>query len=90
MASTISTTALTDVVQAEDLRMSWCGGDSRHKATQAALQICGERHGRMISPAFIGFDGHFERRATQIAGRTDPDIIDLSNWLQTQLTGYGP
>lgn len=79
LAFAISTTALTGMAQAADLRMSWWGGDSRHEATQAALQICGERHGHTISPEFTGFGGHFERLATQIAGRTEPDIMQV-NW----------
>ena len=79
LALAMSTTAICGVAQAEDLRMSWWGGDSRHEATQAALEVCGERHGHTISPEFTGFGGHFERLATQIAGRTEPDIMQV-NW----------
>jgi oligogalacturonide transport system substrate-binding protein len=79
LALALSTSALCGMAQAEDLRMSWWGGGSRHEATQAALQICGERHGHTISPEFTGFSGHFERLATQIAGRTEPDIMQV-NW----------
>ncbi|MGP1355598.1 ABC transporter substrate-binding protein [Roseicyclus sp.] len=79
LALALSTTTLCGVAQAEELRMSWWGGDSRHEATQAALQICGERHGHTISPEFTGFSGHFERLATQIAGGTEPDIMQV-NW----------
>jgi len=75
----LTTTALCGVAQAADLRMSWWGGDSRHEATQAALKICGERHGHTISPEFTGWSGHFERLATQIAGGTEPDIMQV-NW----------
>lgn len=79
LALALSSTALCGVAQAEELRMSWWGGESRHVATQAALEACGERHGHTISPEFTGFDGHFERLATQIAGRTEPDIMQV-NW----------
>jgi oligogalacturonide transport system substrate-binding protein len=75
----LSTTAICGVAQAADLRMSWWGGDSRHEATQAALNICGEKYGHTISPEFTGWSGHFERLATQIAGRTEPDIMQV-NW----------
>lgn len=79
LALALSTTALCGIAQAEELRMSWWGGDSRHEATQAALKACGERHGHTISPEFTGFSGHFERLATQIAGGTEPDIMQV-NW----------
>ena len=75
----LASTALSGMAQAEDLRMSWWGGDSRHEATQAALEVCGARHGHSISPEFTGFSGHFERLATQIAGGTEPDIMQV-NW----------
>lgn len=74
LASTFATPLL-----AADLRMSWWGGDSRHKATQEALKVCGEKHGHTISPEFTGFDGHLEKLTTQIAGRTEADIMQV-NW----------
>ena len=64
---------------AEDLRMSWWGGDSRHTATQAALEICGEKHGHTISPEFTGFDGYLEKLTTQMAGGTEADLVQV-NW----------
>ncbi len=81
-----STTALATVLaltaasaNAADLRMSWWGGDSRHAATQEALKVCGEKHGHTISPEFGGWTGHFEKLTTQIAGRTEADIMQV-NW----------
>ena len=79
LALALTTTALAGVAQAADLRMSWWGGDSRHEATQAALKACGEKHGHTISPEFTGWSGHFERLATQIAGGTEADIMQV-NW----------
>lgn len=75
----LATTALAGTANAADLRMSWWGGDSRHAATQEALQVCGEKHGHTISPEFTGFSGHFEKVATQIAGGTEADIMQI-NW----------
>src|SRR5690606_3327660 len=72
------TTALSSA-QAADLRVSWWGGDARHEATQEALQICGEKYGHTISPEFTGFDGHLERLTTQLAGGTEPDLMQV-NW----------
>ncbi|UWQ97466.1 ABC transporter substrate-binding protein [Rhodobacteraceae bacterium M385] len=75
----LSTTAMVAPLQAEELRMSWWGGDSRHEATQAALLACGEAHGHTISPEYTGWSGHFERLTTQIAGGTEADIMQV-NW----------
>ncbi|RYH03503.1 carbohydrate ABC transporter substrate-binding protein [Salipiger sp. IMCC34102] len=75
----LATTALAGTANAADLRMSWWGGDSRHEATQAALTACGEKHGHTIQPEFTGWSGHFEKVATQIAGGTEADIMQI-NW----------
>ncbi|WP_159587462.1 ABC transporter substrate-binding protein [Chelativorans xinjiangense] len=64
---------------AADLRMSWWGGDSRHVATQEALKACGEKHGHTIKPEFTGWTGHQEKVATQLAGSTEADIMQI-NW----------
>lgn len=75
----LATTALAGTAGAADLRMSWWGGDSRHQATQTALEICGEKHGHTISPEFTGWSGHFEKLTTQIAGGTEADLMQV-NW----------
>ena len=75
----LGTTVLAAPAFAEDLRMSWWGGDSRHAATQAALEVCGAKHGHTISPEFTGWSGHFEKLTTQIAGGTEADIMQV-NW----------
>lgn len=81
------TTALATLVaitagstaSAADLRMSWWGGDSRHVATQEALKICGEKHGHTIRAEFSGWSGFQEKFATQMAGKTEADILQI-NW----------
>ena len=75
----LASTALSGPAMAADLRMSWWGGDSRHEATQAALEACGTKHGHTIKPEFTGWSGHFEKVATQIAGGTEADIMQI-NW----------
>lgn len=75
----LATTALATSVHAADLRMSWWGGDSRHAATQAALEVCGEKYGHTINPEFTGWSGHYEKLTTQIAGGTEADIMQV-NW----------
>ncbi|WP_029375514.1 ABC transporter substrate-binding protein [Oceanicola sp. S124] len=79
IAMALAGTALSGTAQAADLRMSWWGGDSRHEATQEALKVCGEKHGHTIQPEFTGWGGHFEKVATQIAGKTEADIMQI-NW----------
>lgn len=75
----LATTALSGTAHAADLRMSWWGGDSRHEATQAALEVCGAKYGHTISPEFTGWSGHFEKLTTQIAGGTEADLMQV-NW----------
>ncbi|WP_425287736.1 ABC transporter substrate-binding protein [Pseudorhizobium banfieldiae] len=64
---------------AADLRMSWWGGESRHVATQKALEACGAKHGHTVKGEFTGFDGYLEKLTTQMAGRTEADIVQV-NW----------
>jgi len=75
----LATTVLTGAANAADLRMSWWGGDSRHAATQAALEVCGAKYGHTINPEFTGWSGHYEKVATQLAGGTEADIMQI-NW----------
>ncbi|UFM64192.1 ABC transporter substrate-binding protein [Paracoccus sp. MA] len=80
-AAALTCTALVSgqAVMADELRMSWWGGDSRHVATQAALQACGAKHGHRIKGEFTGFDGYLEKLTTQMAGGTEADILQV-NW----------
>ena len=77
-AASISPLSLS-TANAANLRMSWWGSDDRHIATQEALKICGAKFGHTIAPEFTGFQGHQEKVATQLAGRTEADIMQI-NW----------
>lgn len=79
LATALAATSLVQTASAADLRMSWWGGDSRHKATQAALKACGDKHGHTVAAEFTGWDGHLEKVTTQIAGGTEADIMQI-NW----------
>ncbi len=80
LLSTVAAVALLGTAaHAETLRMSWWGGESRHVATQAALEVCGAKYGHTIAPEFTGFDGYLEKLTTQMAGGTEADIIQV-NW----------
>ena len=75
----LAATSLAQTANASNLRMSWWGGDSRHKATQVALKACGDKYGHTIAAEFTGWDGHLEKVTTQIAGGTEADIMQI-NW----------
>lgn len=84
MPAFLATTALVSALcasslSAAELRMSWWGGESRHVATQKALEACGAKHGHTVKGEFTGFDGYLEKLTTQLAGQTEADIIQV-NW----------
>ncbi|MGF1646416.1 MAG: ABC transporter substrate-binding protein [Kineosporiaceae bacterium] len=61
-----------------ELRMTWWGDEARHEATIEAIELFQERHpGVTVTPEFSGFDGYFDRLATQTAGGNAPDIIQM-------------
>lgn len=70
---------LGTAAQGAELRMAWWGGESRHVATQKAIAACGEKYGHTVKGEFTGFDGYLEKLTTQMAGKTEADIIQV-NW----------
>ncbi|UJW74852.1 ABC transporter substrate-binding protein [Rhizobium sp. SL42] len=77
-AALLAATSLS-TAYASDLRMSWWGSDDRHLATQEALKLCGGKFGHTIAPEFTGWTGHQEKVTTQLAGKTEADIMQI-NW----------
>lgn len=61
------------------LRFAWWGGAGRHQATLAALKVFEQRHGVKVKAEYMGFAGYLERLTTQIAGRSEPDVMQI-NW----------
>lgn len=62
------------------LRFSWWGGSGRHEATLKALRLFEEKNpGVKIKAEYMGFNGYLERLTTQIAGRSEPDVMQI-NW----------
>lgn len=62
------------------LRFAWWGGAARHSATLAALRLFEQRHpGVRVKAEYMGFNGYLERLTTQIAGRAEPDLMQI-NW----------
>ena len=83
-AITFATTALVSfgaIAQEQvELRFSWWGGSGRHTATFDAIKLFEEKHPNIkVRAEYSGWDGFLTRLTTQIAGGTEPDIMQL-NW----------
>ncbi|MBQ8961445.1 MAG: carbohydrate ABC transporter substrate-binding protein [Ruminococcus sp.] len=65
------------------LRFSWWGGDDRHEATLAAIDLWSSIHPEIkIVPEYGGWDGWTEKVAAQISGGTAPDVMQINyDWL---------
>ena len=62
------------------LRLSWWGGAARHEATLKAVAAFERRHpGLRVKCEYMGFNGYLERLTTQIAGGSEPDLMQI-NW----------
>lgn len=66
-----------------EIRMSWWGGDNRHAATLLAIKAFEKKYpGIEVKPEYTGWTGHLEKLSTQIAGNTEPDLMQINwNWL---------
>ncbi len=66
-----------------DLRMSWWGGNGRHQVTLKALEQFHQKYPNItVKAEYTGWDGHLSRLTTQIAGGTEPDVMQTNwNWL---------
>lgn len=67
------------------LRFSWWGGGERHETTLKAIAAFEAKHpGVKIKGEYMGFNGYQERLTTQIAGGSEPDIMQINwAWLAT-------
>lgn len=62
------------------LRFAWWGGAARHEATLKAIAFFEQQNpGLKIKAEYMGFNGYLERLTTQIAGGSEPDIMQI-NW----------
>lgn len=62
------------------LRFSWWGGAARHEATLKAITAFEKSHpGVKVKAEYMGFSGYLERLTTQIAGGSEPDVMQI-NW----------
>ncbi|WP_066191530.1 MULTISPECIES: ABC transporter substrate-binding protein [Gracilibacillus] len=61
-----------------NLRMMWWGSQERHDRTLEVIDLYMEENpGVNISAEFTGWDGYWEKVATQAAGGNMPDIIQM-------------
>lgn len=67
------------------LRISWWGNDDRHKATNEAIKKFQEKYPDIkVKAEYSGWDGIVEKMATQIAGGTEADVMQINyDWYQT-------
>ena len=65
------------------LRFSWWGGESRHKATMDAVAAFEEEYPWItVECEYSSWDGWTDKVATQLAGGTAPDLMQINwNWL---------
>nr|WP_316639484.1 ABC transporter substrate-binding protein [uncultured Roseateles sp.] len=74
--------ATAQPARAEDsvLRFAWWGGGARHQATLKAIAAFERKNpGVKIKAEYMGFNGYLERLTTQIAGGSEPDVMQI-NW----------
>jgi oligogalacturonide transport system substrate-binding protein len=77
---TVSLSLASGLVNAQELRFSWWGGGERHEAFLKAIKLFEAKNpGVKIKAEYTGFQGYQERLTTQIAGKSEPDIMQV-NW----------
>ncbi|MBP2171366.1 oligogalacturonide transport system substrate-binding protein [Erwinia toletana] len=84
IASTLAILSCPSFAQDEvNIRMSWWGGNGRHQVTLKALEAFHKQHPNInVKAEYTGWDGHLSRLTTQIAGNTEPDVMQTNwNWL---------
>jgi multiple sugar transport system substrate-binding protein len=61
-----------------DLRMTWWGSTERHELTNQVLELYQQEHPDVqIASEYTGWDGYWEKLATQVAGGNAPDLIQM-------------
>ena len=62
------------------LRFAWWGGAARHAATLKAIALFEQKNpGLKVKAEYMGFNGYLERLTTQVAGGSEPDVMQI-NW----------
>lgn len=77
-SSSSSGNSETDSDGKTELRMTWWGSQDRHDRTLQVIELYQEKNPDVtISAEFTGWDGYWEKLATQAAGQNLPDIIQM-------------
>lgn len=80
LTAALGVPALLRAAEPRVLRFSWWGGAGRHEATLKAIAAFERREpGLKVKAEYMGFNGYLERLTTQIAGRAEPDVMQI-NW----------
>jgi oligogalacturonide transport system substrate-binding protein len=79
----VSEGAVTDDKTPVNLRFSWWGGEARHNATMAAVDEFQKDYPWItVECEYSSWDGWTDKVATQLAGNTAPDLMQVNwNWL---------
>ncbi|GAB2559985.1 ABC transporter substrate-binding protein [Gracilibacillus alcaliphilus] len=73
-----------------NLRMMWWGSQERHDRTLEVIDLYMEENPHVnISAEFSGWDGYWEKIATQAAGGNLPDIIQMDYKYLAEYVGRG-
>jgi len=71
------------------MRVAWWGGDARHNAVNAALELFMDRYPHiMIQPEYGAFGGYLDTLQLQMAAQDEPDLF-LSNYAWVHALGSG-
>ncbi|MCL2399385.1 MAG: extracellular solute-binding protein [Defluviitaleaceae bacterium] len=61
------------------ISFAWWGGDSRHNAVKAALDIFMDRYPHItVEPIYGAFGGYLDNLVIQLAGQVEPDLIQVN------------
>lgn len=70
--------AASDAGEPVTIKITWWGGQSRHDYTQKLLDLYTESHPNVTFEAMpAGWDGYFDKLATQAASGSMPDIVQM-------------
>ena len=66
------------------LRVAWWGANSRHQNTLKTIRAFEQAHPNIkVKAEYTGWDGFVSRLSTQIAGKNEPDVMQLDwSWIQ--------
>lgn len=85
-----SASAASSAPEPVTLRLSWWGGESRHNATQAAVDAFMKKYPHItVKSEFGAWTGWEENVSTQLMSNTAPDVMQINwNWI-TAYSGDG-